>query len=158
MVPSDTPEPALELFRRLIEIPMANVSYADITSSSPAILSNCAPVTKQAEAAISPQVGLALIMLIFVLFGSVVFLYQEVRSLRGRLLGPNGPDSPSGHNARDGEGGFGSGEIDNKIDVSERDVTVHVGDADASKLGEIELMRGQTNSSAGASNEGPRRL
>ena len=143
MVPTDTPEPALELFRRFLEIPSANISYAEVVSSPVAVLSNCAPPAPAASA-ISPQVGLGLVMLVFVLFGSVVFLYQEVRSLRSRIYGGSGPDSQSGHSDRDGNSPIG---MDNKIDVSERDATVHVDEEDSSQGGSIELMKGQVNSS-----------
>jgi len=144
MVPTDTPEPALELFRRFLEIPSANISYAEVASSPVAVLSNCAPPVPDAAAAISSQVGLGLVMLVFVLFGSVVFLYQEVRSLRSRIYGGSGPDSQSGHSDRDGNASIG---MDNKIDVSERDATVHVDEEDNSQGGSIELMKGQVNSS-----------
>lgn len=136
MVPSDMPEPALELFRRLIEIPVRNISYADIVPTPITITSSCGP-TQSTSSSISPQVGLALIMLVMILFGTVVFLYQEVRVLRLRILNWNASTS-SGHNIGDDDIN-----LDNQIDVSERDSTVHADDSSH----EIELMKGKTNSS-----------
>ena len=155
MVPTDAPQQALELFRRLIEIPSANISYADSSSASSApLLASCAPVSDgQGASAVSPQVGLALIMLVFLLVGSVVFLYQEVRALKSRL---NGPESPSGHSGgggRDGDedGGHNSRLGSNQIDVSERDATVHAvpDEEEEEHTGQdgIELMKGRLNSS-----------
>jgi len=135
MVPGDMPEPALELLRRLIEVPSANVSYADPQPAAVAMLGCSAP---SAPASISPQVGLALVVLVFVLLGSVIFLYQEVRALRQRFTS-GGSDSPSGH----------SDIQDNQIDVSERESTVHREEADNESGHDIILMKGQINSSGG---------
>lgn len=142
-MPTDQPEPALELFRRLIEIPSENVSYADITTTP--LLLACPPSRDSLggppDSSISPQAGLALILLIFVLFAVVVALYQELRAAKQRVAALT--------NAAIESGSIEMGQ--NQIDVSERSETRSSNQLDISNReadsDTIELTKGFRSSS-----------
>lgn len=141
-MPTDQPEPALELFRRLIEIPSENVSYADVTNAP--LLLACPPSRDSLgppDSSISPQAGLALILLIFVLFAMVVALYQELRAAKQRVAALT--------NAAIESGSIDMGQ--NQIDISERSETRSSNQLDISNReadsDTIELTKGFRSSS-----------
>lgn len=149
MVPTDQPEPALELFRRLIEIPSENISYADPVSMP--LLLACPPAHNSSpspESSISPQAGLSLIILIFLLFAAVVALYQELRAAKQRIASLVNSAIESGslemsHNQIDVSDRDSDRRSSNQLDVSEREAdSSH--DADTAS---IELTKGFHSSS-----------